>query len=102
MLRFKPCWKGVEVVRCLDAARCKIGVSAASKSSDSSFATGVEANDVGEIVTEGFLIGELWRAPDGLLTLLDVSREDGRDADVTRAGMGLAREELGALESLFC
>ena len=102
MLRYKPWRKGVDVVRCLDAARCKLGVSAESNNFESSCITGVETSGVGEDTAKDFLIGELWRAPEGLLTLLDVSKEAGRDAVLLSTGVGLTREELGALQGLLC
>ena len=98
MLRFKPLWKGVEVVRCFEAARCKVGVSAESKSLESSLVTGVEASDGGDTMVTDFLISELWRAPDGLRTRLEVFKEEGSEVVFARVGVGLTREELGALE----
>ena len=44
-----------------------------------------------------FLIGELWRVPDGLLALFEVLMEDGRDEVLLSVGVGVSLAVLGAL-----
>ena len=44
-----------------------------------------------------FLIGELWRVPDGLLALFEVLMEDGRDEVLLSVGVGVPLAVWGAL-----
>ena len=60
---------------------------------------GVDAELVGgDLMVTVFLIGELWRVPDGLLCLFDALSEEGRDVVLLREGVGVARAEVGALD----
>ena len=54
----------------------------------------------GETIVTTFLMGELCRAPDGLLCLFDLLRDEGREEVLLRVGEGVVRAVLGALTVL--
>jgi len=100
MLRFRPVWNGVDVVRWFEEARWRLGVWAESSSLERSLELGVEEKVAGgDLIVTLFLIGELCLAPDGLLCLFEVFSEDGRDLVLQRGGVGVVRAELGVLEA---
>ena len=100
MLRFRPVWNGVDVVRWLEEARWRLGVWAESSSLERSLELGVEEKVAGgDLIVTLFLIGELCLAPDGFLCLFEVFSEDGRDLVLLRGGVGVVRAELGVLEA---
>jgi hypothetical protein len=109
VLRLRPGWKGVEVVRWVAEERWRVGVWAAAASSnlERSFWSGVFEKEGlswgGDLIVTVFL-GELCRVPEGLLCLLEQLREEGSEADFVRedggslGGVGVVLAELGRLE----
>jgi len=98
VLRFRPGWKGVDVVSWLEDARWRLGVWAESNNLERSLVVGVEKLFVGgDLIVTTFLIGELCRAPEGLLVLFDVFRQEGREEVLLQGRVGVELPELGLL-----